>query len=118
MRFFLDNDVPVSVGTMLRGHGHESWTAGNAGLATEKQDDALTAYADEKHAVLVTFDVEFSTRRYANAYGHHVWLHCLEFEAAAVLEARLDEVLDELRGREHVTLRVSKAGIRAESDWR
>lgn len=93
MRFFLDNDVPVSVGKMLRNRGHECWTAAEAGLATEGQDDNLTVYAEAHHAVLVTLDREFSQRRRKNPIGRHVWLHCPDPEAAAVLDAHLVEVL-------------------------
>jgi hypothetical protein len=35
VRFFLDHDVPASVGKMLRGEGHDCWTAAQAGLAAE-----------------------------------------------------------------------------------
>jgi predicted nuclease of predicted toxin-antitoxin system len=89
MRFFLDNDVPVSVGRMLRRHGHVSWTASEAGLANEGQDDNLTIYAADHRAVLVTLDREFIRRRQANPIGQHIRLRCLEPEAADVLASRL-----------------------------
>lgn len=68
-RFFLDHDVPASVAAMLRAEGHQCWTANEAGLATESQDDNLTVYADEHRAVLVTLDREFSQRRLKNSIG-------------------------------------------------
>jgi len=40
VRFFLDNDVPVSLGQMLRKFGHDCWTAADAGLADEERDDS------------------------------------------------------------------------------
>jgi len=86
-RFFLDHDVPVSVARMLRGEGHDCWTAGEAGLATESQDDNLTVYADEKNAVLVTMDREFSQRRRKRSIGRHIWLRCPEPEAADMLRS-------------------------------
>lgn len=116
MRFFLDNDVPVSVGTMLRRHGHDAWTANNAGLAGEKEDDLLTVYAEAKQAVLVTIDIDFSQSRYGNTYGKHLWLHCAEPEAAAILQENFDEVLEYLE-RDHVCVRVSRDGVRAETNW-
>lgn len=117
MRFFLDNDVPVSVGRMLQRHGHQWWTAADAGLASEGQDDNLSVYADERDAVLVTMDKEFTQRRRRNPIGRHVRLRCAEPEAAAVLEARLSEVLAYLE-RDHVTLIVSKEEkIKADSAW-
>ena len=46
MRFFLDHNVPVSVRRMLVEEGNDCWTASEAGLATEGQDDNLSVYAD------------------------------------------------------------------------
>ncbi len=102
---------------MLRGEGHECWTAGEAGLATEGQDDNLTVYAVEKNAVLVTMDKEFSLRRRVNSIGRHIWLRCPEPEAAAVLRARLEEVLPHLE-RDHVIITVSNGGVHPESGWK
>jgi len=39
MRFCLDHNVPVSVRRILLEQGHDCWTASEAGLATEGQDD-------------------------------------------------------------------------------
>ena len=114
MRFFLDHNVPVSVRRMLSEEGHDCWTASEAGLATEGQDDNLSVYADTRRAVLVTFDREFSRRRRDSPIGRHVWLRCGPPIAAAVLRAHLAEVL-ELLHREHVTIEVSEAGVRATS---
>lgn len=75
MRFLLDNDVDAAVGRMLRRHRHECLTARQVGLATAA-DDALTVWASEQGAVVVSTDVEFSRRRMKNAIGHHVWLRC------------------------------------------
>ena len=58
MRFFLDNDVPVSVRTMLQRYGHEAWSANEAGLA-EAEDDDLTVYAVRRRSVLVSLDAQF-----------------------------------------------------------
>jgi predicted nuclease of predicted toxin-antitoxin system len=116
VRFFLDNDVPVSVGRMLRRHGHACWTAAEAGLADEGQDDNLSVYADVRDAVLITLDREFTLRRRHNPIGRHVRLRCPEPEAAPVLSAKLDEVLAYLQ-REHVTVSVSKHEVRADSAW-
>ena len=116
MRFFLDNDVPVSVGRMLRRRGHDCWTAADAGLADEGQDDNLSVYAHERDAVLVTLDVEFTRRRRRNPIGRHIRLRCPEPEAADLLASRLEDVLAYLE-RDHVTLIVSKEEIKADSAW-
>jgi predicted nuclease of predicted toxin-antitoxin system len=112
VRFFLDHNIPVSVRTMLLAEGHECWTAADAGLASEGQDDNLSVYADAKQAALITFDREFSKRRIKNPIGRHVWLRCQPPHAAAVLQQHLDEVLALLH-RDHVAIRVSQKVVRA-----
>jgi hypothetical protein len=53
-----------------------------------------------------------------NAIGHHVWLVCRDSEASDVLEAHLPKVLELLKGRYDVTVRLSaKLGVQASSDW-
>jgi predicted nuclease of predicted toxin-antitoxin system len=116
VRFFLDNDVPVSVGKMLRRQGHTCWTAADAGLAGEGQDDNLSVYADVREAVLITLDREFTLRRRHNPIGRHVRLRCREPVAAELLSAKLAEVLAFLR-REHVTVTVSEHEVRGDSAW-
>ena len=115
MRFVLDNDVPVSVRAMLQRYGHEAWSAHEAGLA-EGEDDDLTVYAVERRSVLVSLDAQFMQRRRANAIGRHVRLRCPEPDAAVVLARHLKEVLDYLE-RDHVTVTVSRDGVKADSDW-
>ena len=116
MRFFLDNDVPVSVGTMLRRQGHECWTAAEAGLAAEGQDDNLTVYVAKQDAILVTLDQQFMRRRRANPIGRHIRLRCTEPKAAACLAEHLPDVLEFLE-RDHVTITVSHNGVKADSGW-
>jgi hypothetical protein len=52
-----------------------------------------------------------------NAIGHHVWLRCLDWEAAVVLEANLAEVVSRLQARSDLTIRVSGDGLVDSSDW-
>jgi predicted nuclease of predicted toxin-antitoxin system len=115
LRFFLDQDVPVSVRGMLLSKGHQCWTASQAKLA-DAQDDLLSVYAMERGAALITLDKEFSRRRRQNAIGRHIWLHCQAPKAPQVLAMKLPEVL-KLLTREHITLTVSQDGVRAESSW-
>lgn len=112
MRFFLDHNIPVSVRTMLVAEHHECWTAAEAGLASEGQDDNLSVYADAKQAALITFDREFSQRRIHNPIGRHIWLRCSPPRAAPVLRSHLAEVLALLH-REHVAIRVTEDEVRA-----
>jgi hypothetical protein len=62
VRFLLDHDVDGAVGQMPRRAGHECWRAGEIGLATAI-DDALTVWAIEHKAVLVSTDREFGQRK-------------------------------------------------------
>lgn len=116
MRFFLDHNVPASVGMTLRHLGHDCWTAAQAGLAAEGQDDNLTVYAAEHDAVLVTLDRRFMQRRRANPIGRHIRLHCTEPEAAACIALHLAEVLPLLE-RDHVIITVSRDAVKADSEW-
>lgn len=95
MRFLLDNDVDIAVCALLHRLGHECWSAAAAGLAGEDaaEDDDVTVYADEKGAVVITHDREFSLRRRRNTFGRHVWLRCLEPMAVEVLASHLDELV-------------------------
>jgi predicted nuclease of predicted toxin-antitoxin system len=99
---------------MLREEGYDCWTAGEAGLATEGQDDNLSVYADSKQAVLVTHDREFSQRRMKYPIGKHIWLHCSELVAAEVLRSHLDEVVALLQ-RDHVTIEITESNVKSQS---
>ena len=56
MRFVLDEDADAqAVGSFLRRRGHECWTVVDAGLGGT-DDDAVTIYADDSNAVLITHD--------------------------------------------------------------
>ena len=116
MRFLLDHDVDAAVGRMLRHKGHDCLTASQVGLAAAT-DDALTVWASEHRAVLVSTDREFSRRRMKNAIGHHVWLRCPDWEADVVLEANLAEVVSRLQARSNLTIRVSGDGLIDSSAW-
>jgi hypothetical protein len=91
LSFFLDNDVDVAVRKALIEAGYTAWSAAQAAMSFDS-DDALTVYAADRSAVLLTHDREFSTRRRANVVGRHVWLACDESEAVAVLFAYLDDL--------------------------
>jgi predicted nuclease of predicted toxin-antitoxin system len=116
VRFLLDQDVDVAVAVMLRHHGHECLTASVIGLM-DAGDDDLAVWADEHKRVLISTDRQFGQRRMKNAVGHHVWIRSKDWEAAGVLETHLDAVLELVAGRDAVTIRVSKDGIEASSDW-
>lgn len=110
MRFVCDYDVDAAVAKMLWRMGHDAWTVGDAGLALAA-DDALTAYADDRRAALITHDVEFSTRRRRSVIGQHIWLRCLEYDAVELLGKHLAEIVELLETRKDVWVRVSKEGV-------
>jgi predicted nuclease of predicted toxin-antitoxin system len=116
VRFLLDHEIDAAVGRMLRRIGHECLTASQVGLAAAT-DDALTVWAAEHGAVVVSTDREFSRRRMKNAIGHHVWLRCLDWEADVVLEAHLAEVVNRLEARSDLTIRVSVDSLTDSSAW-
>jgi hypothetical protein len=92
------------------------WTADAAGLS-EAQDDVLTVYGDDKRAVVITHDVEFSKRRRKNVIGQHLWLRCIEPEATALLRDHLDGVLTILANFDDVFIEVSKQGLQMSHKW-
>jgi hypothetical protein len=67
--------------------------------------------APRGEAVVVSTDLEFSQRRMKNAIGHHVWLRCKDWEADAILGARLADVVSRLEARTDLTIRVSADGL-------
>jgi hypothetical protein len=73
-------------------------------------------YAATRGAVLVSLDEAFMQRRRSNAIERHIRLRCKEHEAAALLRECLKEVLEYLE-RDHVTVTVSRDGVKADSDW-
>jgi predicted nuclease of predicted toxin-antitoxin system len=109
-RFVCDHDVDVAVAMMLRKAGHEAWTAADAGLYRAGDDD-LTVYADNKDAVLISHDTEFSQRR-RNVIGKHIWLRCSEWDAADLLCQYLPELLPLLWINRDLWIRISADGSR------
>jgi predicted nuclease of predicted toxin-antitoxin system len=116
VRFLFDHDVDAAVGRMLRRNRHDCLTASQVGLAAAT-DDALTVWASEHGAAVVSTDREFGRRRMNNAIGHHVWLRCLDWEADVVLETHLAEVVNRLEARSDLTIRVSVDGLTDSSAW-
>jgi predicted nuclease of predicted toxin-antitoxin system len=113
VRFLLDNDVDVALCVFLRSHGHECWSAAAAGLAGAEpaEDDDVSVYADEKDAVVITHDKEFSRRRLHNTFGRHVWLRCPEPSAIEVLANHLAEVLGVLQDLDVVVIEVRRDSV-------
>lgn len=101
---------------MLRRRRHKCHTAGEIGLA-QAADDALTVWASQHRAVVVSTDREFGRRRMKNAIGWHVWLRCADWEARDVLAEYLDELTVRLLADSDITVRASKEGLIVSLDW-
>ena len=110
MRFVLDHDVDVRVGPVLRQAGHECWPS-TAGLAASADDDAVAVYADDRRAVLITHDREFTRRRMKNTIGRHVRLDCEQPDAIALMGAHLEELVAALERAHDIVIVVSAAGV-------
>ena len=110
MRFVLDHDVDVRVGAVLRQAGHECWPS-TAGLAAAADDDTVAVYADDRQAVLVTHDREFTRRRMKNTIGRHVRLDCEQPDAIGVIGTHLEELVAALEREHDVVMVVSAAGV-------
>lgn len=106
MRFFLDENVDISVGAVLRDAGHECWTAVEAGLSGAI-DDAIAVYADDRKAILVSHDKAFAERHRLNTLGRHAWLRCEPFEAPSAIRAHLPEITRCLASMSHLVVEVT-----------
>lgn len=95
MRFVLDNDVDAGVCRELRRAGHECWTAADAGLAgrVAADDDSVSVYAEDKNAVLITHDREFTSRRIRQTHGLHIRLTCAQPDGPQVIRERLPQII-------------------------
>lgn len=117
MRFLLDHDVDARIVGLLVRRGHEAWTAHQANLDTAA-DDSLTVYADDKRAVLVTHDKEFSQRRRKNVIGMHLQLQCEEPDAIGLVDAHLDQIVAHLgHAKGDMFITVSAAGVQTTQVW-
>jgi predicted nuclease of predicted toxin-antitoxin system len=110
VRFVLDHDVDVRVGAVLRQAGHECWPS-TAGLAASADGGTVAVYADDRRAVLITHDREFTRRRMKNTIGRHMRLDCEQPDATAVIGAHLDALVAGLEHAHDVVLVASAAGV-------
>lgn len=112
MRFVLDNDTDAAlVGLFVRA-GHDAWTAADAGLAgvDSAEDDEVSVYADERDAIVITHDREYTRRRKRNTFGLHVFLRCEQPDAYEIVAHHLDEIEELLNSRDSGVVTVSREG--------
>lgn len=110
MRFVCDENVDAAVARKLNALGHEAWTIKEAGQSGIDDDD-VTIYAMDHHAVVVTHDHEFSTRRKKLVLGRHIYLKCDALDAPDILVSHLDAILPVLQ-RHEVTVEVTRSQCR------
>jgi len=70
MRFFLDQNIPLSVVEMIRQLGFEAEHAKDAGLKSAP-DKKITEYAKKRNAILITKDLDFGSLISYPKGSHH-----------------------------------------------
>ncbi|CDX28974.1 conserved hypothetical protein [Mesorhizobium sp. SOD10] len=94
MKFLLDEGVPVSVGSVLEGAGHEVIFFQQSGLAKGTVDAAVCAAAESNDAILVAADKDMKTL----ARGHGITparfrdMGLLRFECPKPMAAKRIEI--------------------------
>lgn len=116
MRFVLDHNVDARVATFLRRAGHEAWLASQAGLAVAA-DDEITVYANDRNAMVVSHDREFSQRRRRNTIGRHLWLKCDEPDAVELLSQHLQRVVQLAAEFHDCLITLSHEGMVMSTQW-
>lgn len=116
MRFVLDQDVDARLVGVFVAAGHDAWTVADAGIP-DAADDDVTVYAAKMNAVVVTHDVEFSTRRRKNPHGKHLQLGCKEFDAPVIVARVMDDMVALLASVDDVFVYVSKSELGRHTDW-
>lgn len=69
MRFLLDHNVPVSVGDVLRNHGHVVEFVSDI-LPTDSADPVVAATAELGDAILISLDADFDKIAPRIPFGH------------------------------------------------
>lgn len=111
MRFVLDEDVDAkAVGSFLRQRGHDCWSVVDAGLGGA-DDDAVSIYADNRGAILITHDAEATKRRRKFTFGRHVFLRCHQLEAVELLEAHSTELERQVERHQAGVIEVRQSGV-------
>ena len=102
MRFFLDNNVPDSVGHELRAHGHEVVLLREV-LATDTPDQVVATVSEDLGMVLVSYDKDFKIiapripRGHRSRFGKlsRISLGCKEPQAAERMKVAMSLVENE-----------------------
>jgi predicted nuclease of predicted toxin-antitoxin system len=96
MKFFIDQNVPDSVGRVLTANGHEVVPL-RTRIPTNSPDTLVAAVAEANEAVLVTFDPDFKALASRIGIGQHRFRRlslirferCRESQAAPQMQAAL-----------------------------
>lgn len=109
MRFFIDQNVPESVGRVLASHNYEV-VALRTRIPIDSPDTLVAAVAEANDAILVTFDPDFKALASRIGIGRRRFAKlslirfekCRESQAAARMEAALSLIEHEWAiGQEH-----------------
>ena len=111
MRFFLDQNVDARLCTLLRGRGHDCWTADDSNLSAEA-DGNLTVYAIDMKAALITHDKEFSTSRKKRIIGQHLRVRCSAINVPSVVERHIDLVAEMFGRYQDLFIEISAEKLR------
>ncbi len=117
MRFYLDNDVDHRCRKILMERGQECWATSEAGRS-DASDDDQAVYADDKHAVVVTHDREFTERMKKNTTGRHVRLCGEQPDGPRLLERWIALVLPALEAMPYVVIELRQEGYQVFSAWK
>jgi predicted nuclease of predicted toxin-antitoxin system len=107
----LDTDVDTGVANVLNRAGHDCWRSTD-GLAPDAEDDEVSVYADDRQAVVITHDREFTERRKKNTFGKHVRMTCEQPDACGVIEERLEELIPILEETSDIVVEVSATKVK------
>ena len=96
MKFFIDQNVPDSVGSVLTANGHEV-VALRTRIPTNSPDTLVAAVAEANEAILVTFDPDFKALASRIGIGQRRFKslslirfeRCRESQAAARMQAAM-----------------------------
>ena len=108
LRFVLDHDVDAAALRVLRDRGWWAHSLSELG-SYDVADETVAIIADERDAVAVTVDVEFSTWRRRQLIGRHLHLRCVDPEVVPVLERRIDDVASALARNDNLFVVLSQS---------
>lgn len=78
----------------------------------DASDDDVSLWADKRGAVVITHDREYFNRRKRNTFGRHVRLACKDWEAVAIIERHLPDIVKLIPTRDAVVIKVTSERVK------